>query len=84
MNSGTDRRPCSWLRRALVGTVFVGVVMGRAPSLGARDDASATLVTAGPIDVSPRYHDEHRMSHLEGEKLLVTVLFLLQNKSSSR
>jgi hypothetical protein len=84
MNLKPDRHAYSWFRRVLVGIVLIGVVVVRAPSLGARDNASATLVQTGRIDATPRYHDDRRMSHLEGRELLVAVLFVLENKSSSR
>jgi hypothetical protein len=84
MNLKPDRHLYSWLRRALAAMVLIGVMVVRAPSLGARDNASATLVETGRIDATPRYQDAHRMSRLERQKLLVAVLFLLESKPSSR
>jgi hypothetical protein len=84
MNFGPNRHAYSWLRRALAAMVLIGVVVVRAPSLGARYNASATLVETGRIDATPRYQDAHRMSHLERQKLVVAVLFLLESKSSTR
>jgi len=84
MNLKPDRHLYSWLRRALAAMALIGVVVVRAPSLGARDDASATLVETGLIDATPRYLDAHRRSRLERQKLVVAVLFLFESKSSLR
>jgi hypothetical protein len=84
MNLVPNRHAYSWLRRTLFGMALIGVVVGRAPSQGARDDASATVVTRGRINAAPQYHDESRLSHIESRELLVAVLFLLESKSSSR
>jgi hypothetical protein len=63
---------------------LIVVVVGRAPSLGARGDASVALVNAERIDAPPRHPGDRGMSRLEAQKLLVAVLFLLENKSSAR
>jgi hypothetical protein len=84
MSLGPNRHVYSWLRRALAAMVLIGAVVSVAPSLGAGDDTQATLVETGRIDAGPRYQDAHRTSRLERQKLLVAVLFLLENKSSSR